>query len=439
MNSIYNMIEKGKDIVNTRIVSDIQRNRKGNFELIFRDKSGEKLENIDIKIDLEQIDFNFGANIFMLGEYDEKERNKNYESLFCNLFNSATIPLYWEGTEPVKDYLRYDKGTKRDIYRRPPASETVEFCKENNIRMKGHPLFWHEFVPRWLPQNYQDLKPYIEKRFIEISERYKDDIECFDVVNEPSRVYDVYMRDRCTGRPYILPEKDYCLWIFDLALKHFPSNKLIINDTVGASFTEFRGEYSGYYLNVKDLLSRGAKIDEIGLQCHCGEWGPENVYDAERLCDVLDTYAALGRTINISEISIPSKFNGEKDEELQSLLAEQLYKVCFSHESVSGITWWNMTDDGILTTKRVAENENMPSTGLVDENYNPKIAYKTLDRLINKEWKTNIELSSSEGNVRFNGFYGKYKLKIKHNGKTIEKTIKLTKNSSRIMNINIDE
>ena len=92
-----------------------------------------------------------------------------------------------------------------------------------------------------------------------------------------------------------------------------------------------------------------------------------------------------------------------------------------------------------MTTKRVADNENMPSTGLVDEKYNPKPAYQTLDRLINKEWKTNVEVSTSTGNVKFNGFYGKYKLKLKYDNKIIQKTIKLTKNASRVMNINIDE
>lgn len=432
---LYEYIEKARNIYDSRIDSDIVRNRQGDFELVFLNEKGERVNGISAEIKMEKIDFNFGANIFMLGEYDDEEKNKKYEQYFCNLFNSATVPLYWEGTEPKKDYLRYDKGTERDVYRRPPVDDIVEFCKKNKLRMKGHPLFWHEFVPVWLPRDYSELKPYIEKRFFQISERYKNDIECFDVVNEPSRVYDVYMRDRGTGRPYILPEKDYCVWLFDLANKYFPTNKLILNDTVGASFSEFRGEYSGYYLNIKDLLSRGVRIDEIGLQCHCGQKEPENVYDVERLYNVLDTYASLGKPINISEISIPSKFFGEKDEELQAELAKQLYKVCFSHESVTGLTWWNLPDDGVLTTKRVAGDENIPSTALIDENYNPKLAYKVLDELINKEWKTDVNCMSTDSIIKFRGFFGEYRLNIQYNGKRVEKTIKLTKNTSRIREI----
>lgn len=434
-NKVYEYIDNGRDIYNSRADADIARNRQGDFEFVFRNDKGELVKNVDVEVRTENVDFNFGANIFMLGEYETEEKNRKYEQYFCNLFNSASIPLYWEGTEPQEGCLRYDKSTKHDIYRRPPVDYVVEFCKKNKLRMKGHPLFWHEFVPAWLPRNYKDLKPYIEQRFSQISERYRNDVECFDVVNEPTRIYDVYMRDRGTGSPYILPEDDYCVWLFDLADRYFPANKLILNDTVWASFTEFRGKYSGYYLNIKDLLNRGVRIDEIGLQCHCGENGPENVYNAERLYDVLDTYASLGKTINISEISIPSRFFGEKDEELQAELAEQLYKVCFSHESVTGLTWWNLPDDGVMTTKRKAGDENMPSTALVDEAYSPKPAYKVLDKLINKEWKTNLSCGTKEGILKFRGFYGEYRLCIHHNGKSVERTLKLTKDSSRVREV----
>ena len=109
--------------------------------------------------------------------------------------------------------------------------------------MKGHPLFWHEFIPSWLTKyTFTEQKKLIAKRFREIAERFANRCERFDVVNEPSRIYDVYMRDRARGGSFLLPEDDYCLWLFDLARQLFPSNTLILNDTVGASFHEFRGK-----------------------------------------------------------------------------------------------------------------------------------------------------------------------------------------------------
>ncbi len=430
-------IKDGENYYNFRVDKEIERNRKGNFEIVFIAENGE-LSKQDIRLDVElkKIDFNFGANIFMLGEYDTDAENKRYEEKFTKLFNSAAVPLYWEGTEPKQGYLRYSKDIPNDVYRRPPADKVVEFCLENNIEMKGHPLFWHEFVPRWLPDNYQELKKLIVKRFEEISERYADIIPAFDVVNEPSRIYDCYMRDRYSGRKLIVPGDDYCLWIFKLAEKYFPTNKLILNDATGASFTEFRGKYSGYYLNIKELLNRGARIDEIGMQCHLG-WNSEgeNVYNAERLYNILDTYATLGRTINISEISIPSECGGTVDLELQAEAAERLYKTAFSHQAVTGITWWNMPDDGILTTKRVAGNENMPSAGLVDGGYNEKPAYKKLHHLINEEWTTKEKIVTKNGIASFRGFYGVYDISIEIDGKKIKSEADLRKTTSNPLKI----
>ena len=438
-NKVYQYIKDGERIYSSRAERDIERNRKGDFDLIITDRNGKPVKNAKVIVNMSQIDFNFGANIFMLGEYDTDEENKRYEKEFCKIFNSASVPLYWEGTEPTRGYLRYDADTKRDIYRRPPADAVRDFCREHNLRMKGHPLFWHEFVPMWLPDDFNELKPLIVKRFEEISKRYSNDFERFDVVNEPSRIYDVYMGHLYkTNWKCLVPDDNYIPWLFGLAEQFFPSNTLILNDTVGASFDEFRGKYSAYYLNIASLLEHGVRIDEIGLQCHLGGSGPRNVYNTEILYDILDTYASLGKPMNISEISIPSDFDGVVDEELQAVAAERLYKTCFSHPSVSGLTWWNLPDDGVLTTKRVAGDENLPSTGLIDGNYNEKPAYKILDKLINSEWKTNTQTETNEfGIASFRGFYGRYDIKVIIDGSEVNAEASLCKNGSRVCKIRI--
>lgn len=421
-------IKDGANELSRRADKETERNRKGKFTLVFMTEQGERVSEIKAHLKLKDIDFRFGANIFMLGEYDEERSNKAYAEKFLSLLNTATVPLYWEGTEPKRGHLRYDASTPHDIYRRPAAGYVADFCEKNKLHMKGHVLLWHEFVPAWLPENYCDIKPLIAKRFREISERYADRIEMFDVVNEPSRIYDVYMRDRGRSNTFFVPDDDYALRAFHLARNLFPTNKLIMNDTVGASFHEFRGVYSGYYLNLKDMLSRGAEIDEIGLQCHLGDTGGENVYNAERFYNVLDTYASLGKTINISEISIPSEFGGKADEDLQAEAAVQLYRAAFSHPAVTGITWWNLTDDGVSAVKRKAGDENMPSTGLVKEGFAEKKAYKKLKKLIKEDWQSEITAETNDNTITFNGFYGTYEAEVFVNGKKYLTEIRLPKN-----------
>jgi len=429
-NIVRQYFNAGKEAYLERADRDIEKNRKADFKITYTDKFGKVIPNLEIRAKHKTHDFDFGCNTFMLEQYDEEAKNRKYEENWIKLFNTGVVPLYWEGTEPEQGKLRYDKSTKNDVYRRPPADMVCDFLEKNGKRLKGHPLFWHEFIPSWLPNDFEELKPLAEKRFKEISERYSNRIDDFDCVNEPTRIWGVDVESKNKNWPHLVPPDDYCEFFFELGKKYFPENNLILNETVGASFLEFHGSFSAFYLNIKDLLSKGKKIDKIGLQCHLGEVGFQNVYDASRLYQIFDTYSNFGLPLVLSEISIPSTFAGESDFELQKDCADMLYKVCFSHPMLSGIFWWNMTDDGVFCTKhRFAEGENLPSQGLIDFNYNKKPAYEILDELINRQWKTNIcEKTDADGKIFFRGFTGKYE--IVANGKTV--SVDLTKEKANI-------
>ena len=130
------------------ISRNIEENRKGNFTLCIT-LDGKSLDNAEISYDLVRHDFDFGCNIFMLDQHDSADDENTYRELWQKLFNTAVVPLYWEGTEPQRGKLRYSSDVANDVYRRPPVDTVVDFCKKSGISMKGHPLFWHEFVPKW--------------------------------------------------------------------------------------------------------------------------------------------------------------------------------------------------------------------------------------------------------------------------------------------------
>ena len=422
MSFIKKAIENSADYFNSRADKDIEKNRKGDFSITIK-SNGKLLENKEVSYKLKQIDFDFGCNIFMLGQYDDKEAEETYLKQWKKLFNTAVVPLYWEGTEPKQDYLRYSADVKNDVYRRPPVESVVKYCEENGLKLKGHPLFWHEFIPKWLPENWDELYPLIEKRFKEISELYADRISVFDCLNEPSRLWDLKHETKNTDWKCVFPPDDYIERVFALGKKYFPNNELILNEATGAAICELRGIYGAYYQLLDRLIKQGLKIDRIGIQCHTDD-SPlyQNLYDAERFYDLLDTYARLKKPLVLSEIGLSCE-----DEEVQALATERIYKCCFSHESMSGIFWWNLDDNSILTEKnRSAVGENLPFGGLV-RNGREKAAYKVLDRLINHEWTTCGETTIKNGEVKFRGFYGKYELVI--DGKKIE--IDLNKNSDK--------
>jgi hypothetical protein len=101
-------------------------------------------------------------------------------------------------------------------------------------------------------------------------------------------------------------------------------------------------------------------------------------------------------------------------EEVQAEFAEMVYTLSFGHPEMQSINWWGLSDRKIW-------QEN---GGLLDEELNPKPVYKTLDRLINKEWKTNLTLTTNKkGKIEFRGFKGDYKVAISKNGEIIKETI----------------
>ncbi len=426
MSTIKSCLENGREYYLERTNRDIEKYRKNDFTVSVTE-NGKPVENAEISYKLKKIDFEFGCNLFMLDQYSTPERQKLYLDQWKKLFNTAVVPLYWEGTEPERGKLRYSKDTDIDMYRRPTGDRVVEYCRENGLDMKGHPLFWHEFIPKWLPNDWNELLPFIEKRFKEISERYAGDIKVFDCVNEPGRIWDMCHEHRKDGYKMLVPPNGYLEEIFALGKKYFPNNTLVLNEAVGSSLCEFRGDYGAYYQLLERLIGKGLKIDRIGIQCHCGDEAVfKNIFDAYRLYGVMDGYSKLGKPIVLSEIGLHCD-----DEELQAAATEQLYKICFSVDKMSGIFWWNLDDDGILTSKdrNEALGENLPSAGLCHKG-KEKAAYKVLDRLINTEWHTEGKTATENGGFAFRGFYGKYEVTVTRNSETRTFTVDLPKNGA---------
>lgn len=45
-------------------------------------------------------EFLFGCNLFALGQLDSPELNRKYEEAFARIHNFATLPFYWQESEP---------------------------------------------------------------------------------------------------------------------------------------------------------------------------------------------------------------------------------------------------------------------------------------------------------------------------------------------------
>jgi len=395
--------------VQTKIDKRIERNRKGDVKLEFVNNAGDPVKRVSLVIHQKTNKFLFGCDAFVLGQLGSPQKNKRYEELFARICNFATIPIYWQGTEPQKGKLRYSEGGEY-MWRRPPADRYIPFSKKYGITLKAHPMLWHELNPDWLPKDPDALKELYRKRFRELSKRYAKNIQFWEVTNESSgcnKTYPLYSEDR-----------NYVPWAFrEVSPLLGYNNMVMIND-----FTHFNedlpAENTFYYKQISMMQKKGIRLQGIGFQFHL--WFEPKLmekylagerFKPETMMKVYDAYAALDCPLYITEITVPT-IKGENGELIQASVLRNLYRLWFSTPNMAGITYWNLGD------ATAYGKEDTAMAGLVDKELNPKKSYNVLDELINHEWKTNLNIkTNNKGKVGFRGFYGTYEIKININGK----------------------
>lgn len=391
-----------------KINDGIEKNRKGDFYI--KAAPGAK-----IAVKLKNHKFRFGANLFMLDEIpDGEEKNEIYKAKLSDFFNMATLPFYWQDSEPVKGRPRYDKNSEK-IYRRPPIDLCMEFCEKHGLEPREHALCYNAFFPDWLKNKPKaEEKFYIEKRMKEIADRYKDKIKTIEVTNEMW----------ANGKTDFYKDPEYVDFCFKTAEKYFPENTLAINEWTGV--WEAAGDpWDNYYAYIESELLKGGRIDAIGMQYHVFVKRDEyfektrKLYDLNHLYAVLSNYARFKKEIQITEVTVPAFTTDTKDEELQADVIEKLYSLWFSFPNVSQIIYWNLVDGYAAFTAPgdFGGGENLYRGGLLRFDLSEKPAYSRLKRLITKDWATEAEFTADEfGRAKFRGFYGEYEVSV--NGKT---------------------
>lgn len=406
-------------LVKGRIERGIEENRKGWLTLRFLDAENLPVRELDVKIEQLTHDFKFGANLFMLNGFETKEKNDQFASYFKELYNMAIVPFYWNGLEPEYGHLRFERNSK-PIYRRPAPDTVLDFCEKHRIEPKGHTLVWHQAVPDWVPMDKKRVLPLLNERIQKIADRYADRIHSWDVVNEAC--------ERHWFPKVVMPE-DYLYWSYIQAGKHYPFNRLFLNEATTFSWIHFNEELSPFYLLLDNLRLRGIPLGGIGMQYHLFLTREELYNRVEeylspaRLLKVLDRYADFGIPIHISEVTLSAYGAAAEDEEVQAELLRNLYRLWFSHPAVEAIVYWNSHDGYVYG------GEEKYLGGLFHQDFTPKPAYGVLRDLILNEWHTHVEERQVNESLSFRGFYGTYRVTAFHNGREVTQEVHLSKDN----------
>ena len=162
---VLEFFHEQNEFMEEKINSGIEKYRKGYADILVKDSEGNPIPNAKISVNQKSHNFKFGANLFMLDEFETEEKNKKYKKAFCEVFNMATLPFYWNSTEPKKGQTRYDKNSER-LYRRPPIDLCMEFCEKHGIEPREHALAYEQFFPEWLKDaGVFEVKLALEKRY----------------------------------------------------------------------------------------------------------------------------------------------------------------------------------------------------------------------------------------------------------------------------------
>lgn len=451
-----------------QIDADIEKYRKADGKLV--------LENIgrNRKVVVEQIshEFIFGSNIFNFNQLGKTEYNDRYKRAFGELFNSATIPFYWQTLEPKRGMPRFETAEKdteawwnscekpnsQSHWRRPSTDQIVDFCEEKGIRAHGHVLVWGSVgsqMPSWLKKELMtkeeretyarflpspktaknreawkaltvdEVESYFanfsknidnahDARIKQIAERYGARLQSWDVVNESASDVKNILEGRTISKSnrYGVMPGDYPYKALKSAEMYFPKEvKLNINDFV---------RKPAYTAQVKRLLERGCKIDIMGIQMHlmkpkmCADIAAgKKIQTPKQVRQYVGWASQTGLPLHMSEITIAAPAEDEHSFMIQAIITQNLYRLWFSQKNMMGITWWNAVDG--------CGRKGEPSiSGIFTRDMQEKPAYHALDQLINHEWKTNTTVKADKGgNVEFRGFKGKYRITYKDNkGKT---------------------
>lgn len=376
----------------------IEKHRKADAKVRVVDAEGRPVAGAKIRVEQTAHDFLFGGNIYMFDRYRSEAQNAAYKRRFQELFNYATVGFYWRWYERERgkpDYAYTDK--------------VVAWCLEHGIRMKGHPLLWGDEagLPVW--SRGQPAVDVQRQRVEEIMRRYQGKIHFWEVVNEPSHLPQLRIDD-----PY--------RW----ARQSDPRAYLIVND-----YHVLADGCPGFFRLLSQAIRKSVPFDGIGIQAH----EPRTLrFPLERVQEILDQYATLGKELHITEFTPTS--SGQKitgsyregvwDEAAQADYAVKFYRVCFAHPAMRAITWWDLCDHGSW----------LRGGGMLRADLTPKPVYEQLKRLIHEEWRTKVSgTTDAEGRFAFRGFLGTYRVEIELPGRRVERDFHLTKAGPEQMEI----
>ncbi|NLR93951.1 endo-1,4-beta-xylanase [Flammeovirga agarivorans] len=402
----------GTDKKTNQLMSDAQKQieevRKGNFTLNI-----DGVDNKKVTIELVKHDFTFGTDLYGLEKMDNSDPIKKAAlTAIDDVFNTVIVCDYWSRTQKKQNQPMNWKMT--DYH--------MKLAKKHNKDYRYHALFFS--YPKWFSTySEEELWGFIEQRIKDVIDKYGNDIPEIDVINEfinwqywENNPHAKYLKT--TNFPDFADPKNGAR-VLKLTRKYMPNTKLVVLET--NLWSTSNPVYQEIYDYHKSLIEEGVDYDYIGYQGHyyalknkpfqkgTKEFGPRT-FMMDDINAGIEKMASLGKRIVITEFNPPSRSSRSKNPNQVGLTEKEVaaweknfYTLMFSKPYIDGISRWFTIDN--------VGGKGMDA-GVIDEKGKFKPNYYALKKLIKEEWHTSWSGKVSDSSVKFNGFYGTYKVSI---------------------------
>ena len=388
----------------------IDQHRKTNLTVTVVDVNHNPVENASVHFDMQNAAFKYGS--FEAAALLDPNPNLDfYQSEFYRLFNYGTVGIYWSGAESDN----YDL-----------ALSTTNILLQNGLDVRLHPALWGFITSNWssMPNDVQQalnqgnaayVRQRINQRLPDVTNRFKDLVTDYDVLNEPSHV---------TNLQDLLGTNEPLVW-FQKMRQEDPNNQLFINDYEILSLGAQLAPRNAYKNVIENLLMQNAPIDGVGFQGHIFDTPtpPERVYN------VIEEFYQLG--LNYGQ-QLDFKITEYDTEGMGDQLAAQYLGdfliAIFSHPQVSSFTMWGFWD-GLHW---------LDDAPLYYQDFTPKPALAVYENLLFDQWWTDeSRTTASNGVATLRAFKGDYLIRVSSNGKTAQQWINLS--GDRSIKIQFDQ
>ncbi|MBN1161212.1 MAG: endo-1,4-beta-xylanase [Dehalococcoidales bacterium] len=377
-------------------IVDIETYRKGDVLLTVLDSSGEPCPDVDVQYRQVEHSFSFGV-------FEMQDDTKMWTLLGEAGINYIQSWFGWEVVEP-----------EQGVYNLDPNYYISVIKKYGLCGMATCMLWLYDFsVPNYLKTlSFEEYLSLVYPHFFNIINAFKNYIKTWNVFNEPLQAHSNLLGFNQEQTILIIKEA------IRAARDADPEVRVLINIYNAAGEGVFPSVNPFDFL--EDAILAGVDYDITGLEFYYNAVTRDGLWEHPRLSltemgELIDRYSTLGKPIHITELSVPSEHAGQGyweqpwSEEIQAEYLKTAYTIFFSKPSVENITWMNATDNLYFGSPFIYHG------GILDEQFNPKISYYYLKKLI-RDWTTSGSgTTDSKGQFSFRGFGGTYEIIVTDN------------------------